>query len=287
MSTLKILFATDGSVDAAAAGRLLEAWPLSGRAEVMALTVVPPIALFSSALISPTSAGWAEVPEIVERESETASGIAEAAAAGLRERGVAVQSVIRHGSPAEEILKAVGEFSSDVVVLGSHGQSRLTQLLIGSVSQNVARHASCSALVVRDGAPAQGRLLLAVDGSPESEPAVRLLARLPLPAGTECTVLHVLEPLLDPTDPRAAQRLAAAEHLVETTAATLANAGYQAVPRVQEGHAAQEILRISREIDASLVAVGARGLTGLREFLLGSVSGRVLRYAPCSVLIAR
>ena len=58
-------------------------------------------------------------------------------------------------------------------------------------------------------------------------------------------------------------------------------------PVVQEGNAAQEILRAAKEIGTDLVVIGARGLSGIREFLLGSVSARVLRYAPCSVLIAR
>jgi nucleotide-binding universal stress UspA family protein len=283
----RILVATDGSDHAAAAERILETWALTGRTHVTVLAVVPPIPLFSSALIGPASAGWAKVPSIVQCEMDAALRIAEAAALRLRERGVTAESIVRSGAPAAEILEVVREFACDLVVLGSHGQTRLTQLLIGSVSQNVAKHAPCSVLVVREGSPEHGPLLLAVDGSSESERATVVLAGLPLPAQKECTVLHVLDPILDPGDPRVAQRLAAAEHLAGRTAKALTASGYQALPRVQEGHAAQEILRIAHETGAGLVVVGARGLTGIREFLLGSVSARVLRYAPCSVLIAR
>jgi nucleotide-binding universal stress UspA family protein len=283
----RILYATDGSGHAAAAGKVLDAWSLAGRAHVTVLTVVPPIPLFSSSLIGPSSAGWAEVPSIVERETEAAMRIAEAAAAPLRERGAAVECAVRHGAPAEEILKLLEELKPDLVLLGSHGQSRLGRLLIGGVSQNVARHAPCSALVVRDREPWRGRFLIAVDGSLQSENAMRLVASLPVPQGQACTVLHVLQPMLEPGDPRIPQREAAAEHLVEKTAVALTGAGYRSVPEVREGHPAQEILRAAREIQTDLIVVGERGLSGIQEFLLGSVSARVLRYAPCSVLIAR
>jgi nucleotide-binding universal stress UspA family protein len=304
----RILFATDGSDHAAAAGRVLEAWSLTGRADVTVMTVVPPIPLFSSALIGPASAGWVAVPEIAEHEAEAAQRIAATAAARLRgpteaQAGPAppsggdpvagVECSVRHGAAAEEILKAVEEIRPDLVVVGSHGQSGLAHLLIGSVSQNVARHASCSALVVREreawrgGRSAAGRWLLAVDGSSASEAAARLAASLPLPPGQSCLVLHVLQPNLEPGDPRGSQRTAAAQHLIEQTAAALTEAGYQTTTQVREGHPAQEIMRAAQEVEADVIVVGARGLTGLQEFLLGSVSARVLRYAPCSVLVAR
>jgi nucleotide-binding universal stress UspA family protein len=300
----RILFATDGSDHAAAAGRVLEAWSLTGRADVTVVTVVPPIPLFSSALIGPASAGWVAVPEIAEHEAEAAQRIAATAAGRLRgpteaqagpapPSGGGVEHSVRFGAAAEEILKAVEELRPDLVVVGSHGQSGLVHLLIGSVSQNVARHASCSALVVREreawrgGRSAAGRWLLAVDGSHPSEAAARLAASLPLPAGQACLVLHVLQPILEPGDPRGSQRMAAAQHLTEKTAATLAEAGYQASTQVREGHPAQEIVRAAQAFEADVIVVGARGLSGLQEFLLGSVSARVLRYATCSVLIAR
>jgi nucleotide-binding universal stress UspA family protein len=304
----RILFATDGSDHAAAAGRVLEAWSLTGRADVTVVTVVPPIPLFSSALIGPASAGWVAVPEIAEHEAEAAERIAATAAARLQGPteaqtgpapppgggpGGGVEHSVRFGAPAEEILKAVEEIRPDLVVVGSHGQSGLAHLLIGSVSQNVARHAACSALVVRErearggGQSAAGRWLLAVDGSQPSEAAARVAASLPLPPGQTWVVLHVLQSILEPGDSRGSQRAAAAQHLIEKTAAALTEAGYQASTQVREGHPAQEIVRAAEEFEADVIVVGARGLSGLQEFLLGSVSARVLRYAACSVLVAR
>ncbi|MDX2229896.1 MAG: universal stress protein [Leptolyngbyaceae cyanobacterium bins.349] len=57
--------------------------------------------------------------------------------------------------------------------------------------------------------------------------------------------------------------------------------------QVRQGQPATEILNCARTIGASLIVVGHRGVGGVRELLLGSVSTAIARYAPCSVLIAR
>jgi len=57
--------------------------------------------------------------------------------------------------------------------------------------------------------------------------------------------------------------------------------------QVRQGRPATEILNCARTIQAGLIAVGHRGIGGMRELLLGSVSTAIARYAPCSVLVAR
>ena len=47
------------------------------------------------------------------------------------------------------------------------------------------------------------------------------------------------------------------------------------------------IIEVALEHDADLIVVGARGLTGLQRFLLGSVSSKLSHHAPCSVMIVR
>ncbi len=56
---------------------------------------------------------------------------------------------------------------------------------------------------------------------------------------------------------------------------------------VRQGRPTTEILNCARTLNAGLIAVGHRGVGGVREMLLGSVSTAIARYAPCSVLIAR
>jgi nucleotide-binding universal stress UspA family protein len=61
------------------------------------------------------------------------------------------------GRPEYAILETAGREGADLVVVGSRGLSRVTRVLLGSVSEHVATHAHCSVLVVRPGAVGAGR----------------------------------------------------------------------------------------------------------------------------------
>jgi len=54
-----------------------------------------------------------------------------------------------------------------------------------------------------------------------------------------------------------------------------------------EGHAVEEILKTARQGDFDLVVNGARGMSRIKELLMGSVSDGVTKHAPCPVLLVR
>jgi nucleotide-binding universal stress UspA family protein len=54
-----------------------------------------------------------------------------------------------------------------------------------------------------------------------------------------------------------------------------------------EGHAVQEIVRVAREGDFDLIVIGARGISHLKEILLGSVTDGVIHHARCPVLVIK
>jgi len=54
-----------------------------------------------------------------------------------------------------------------------------------------------------------------------------------------------------------------------------------------DGAPAEEILRAAERHHVDLIVMGSKGLTGLDRYLLGSVSRKVARHAPCSVLVVR
>jgi len=60
-----------------------------------------------------------------------------------------LKTVIRQGSPAEEILKAAQRIKADVIVTGSHGRHGAQKFLLGSVSSKIVDHAVCDVLVVK------------------------------------------------------------------------------------------------------------------------------------------
>ncbi|MDI6885104.1 MAG: universal stress protein [archaeon] len=61
--------------------------------------------------------------------------------------GVRVSKKLVEGHPAEEIIKVARE--DDLIVMGSKGRTGLDRLLMGSVAENVARHASCPVMIVK------------------------------------------------------------------------------------------------------------------------------------------
>jgi len=66
-----------------------------------------------------------------------------------RSNGVICGMLIRDGQPFVQIIRCAREVKADMIVMGSHGRTRLAQVLIGSVAEKVVRKAPCSVLVVK------------------------------------------------------------------------------------------------------------------------------------------
>ncbi|MBI2620253.1 MAG: universal stress protein [Ignavibacteriales bacterium] len=70
----------------------------------------------------------------------------------LMDRNLVTRSVtieIRHGSPAQEIVKASRDLNTDLVVMCTHGRSGLSHMLMGSVAEKVVRTAACPVLTLK------------------------------------------------------------------------------------------------------------------------------------------
>jgi nucleotide-binding universal stress UspA family protein len=64
-------------------------------------------------------------------------------------------------------------------------------------------------------------------------------------------------------------------------------AGFAVDKHAREGDPAQTIIDVADEHNADLIVVGARGTTGVRRFMLGSVAAKLSHHAPSSLLIVR
>lgn len=67
----------------------------------------------------------------------------------LRSAGFKVTTLIKEGDASSVILDRAETWRADMIVVGSHGREGLDRVLIGSVSEAVARHARCSVEIVR------------------------------------------------------------------------------------------------------------------------------------------
>jgi universal stress protein A len=107
-------------------------------------------------LLSPEMAWAAPATEAAAlRERLYQDGRAKLAdlAATVRESGVPVTTEVRSGPPSQEVVHAAVDYGADLIVMTTHGRTGFSHLLLGSVAEDVIRHAPCPvlALRVRDG----------------------------------------------------------------------------------------------------------------------------------------
>lgn len=146
------------------------------------------------------------------------------------------------------------------------------------------------------------RVLLAVDGSPCSEEAVRTVLDRFRPEDTQVKVLHAVEwmremPLCfqyahgptagDDVVARRNKSFERARELVERVAAQLEFRGFRPSVATPDADPPRAIVGAAREWPADLIVIGSHGRRGLDRLLLGSVAESVVRHAPCSVSIVR
>jgi nucleotide-binding universal stress UspA family protein len=142
------------------------------------------------------------------------------------------------------------------------------------------------------------RIVLPVDGSAHARDVARRLGQLVDAAGAVILLLYVQKPedvttgppWLEPDIRRRHdfERRLEAERIFAAINAALAQQGLTSHGQLMtEGDPADEILKFADEIGADLMAMGSHGRTGVRRFLMGSVSRQVLDHATCPVLIVR
>lgn len=221
---------------------------------------------------------------------ETAAAHAKTVAPGLDVRTRTV-----HAQTASALIAASRH--ADTIVVGSRGLGAVKEAFLGSTSMQLAVHASCPVVVVREVAAGHDptrRVVAGVDGSDLSVQATGYAFEQAAHRGLGLTVLHAW-------DPNVYTSGVAMTVLVDTwneleveqeiiTSAALAGWAekYPDVDvrtHVVQGRPADILIDASQ--GAELVVVGSRGRGGFRGLLLGSVSRNVLDRAHCPVAVVR
>lgn len=192
--------------------------------------------------------------------------------------------------PARALISA--SVDADLLVVGARGLGGFKGMLLGSVSQQCAHHATVPVAVIR-GAEHTGRsnhIVVGIDGSAGSRRALDWALDEARARHATVTVVHAWQPaftggleFVAPIDDETLGLRAK-----DTVEAALAAANTAGLPRPVEtkivtGSPASAILDAAT--DASLAVVGTRGLGGFSALLLGSVSQHVLHHATGPVVV--
>ncbi|MBC7228813.1 MAG: universal stress protein [Actinobacteria bacterium] len=146
----KVLLATDGSQysDKAAsfAARLLGNTPC----KLILLTVFEePVYPMPHDEITPPLEAIPPYEDIHEAFLDDAEALLNDAQAPLLKAGVEVETKVRFGHPAAEILGELEEGGYEMIIMGSHGHGVFGEVQLGSVSYRISHHAKCPVLIVR------------------------------------------------------------------------------------------------------------------------------------------
>ena len=194
--------------------------------------------------------------------------------------------------PAAFILDSAAAVKADLIAMGTHDHSRVTEVFAGSISHRILLHATVPTLIVKGKARPVSRVLLAVEGR---EDAIRLhtwLTSHPFKHPVAVTILSVV-PSLQLLDPLVMGGLEDwseigkryAEQVVNDTAQALAGPDFAVSTDVRPGDPVTTVCEVGNSHD--LIVVGSHGRKGLDRFLLGSVSHGIVHRAGCSVLVVR
>jgi nucleotide-binding universal stress UspA family protein len=215
------------------------------------------------------------------------------------------QCTVHRGNAAEAIIEVAAADKQTLIAMATHGRSGLDRWLLGSVAEKVLRGASNPTLVVRakkEHNPAWEmatltRVIVPLDGSELSArilPHVEALAkhldlevtlfgvyRGSLPAGASGDDFHGRDAFV------AGRRNETVTYL-SLKAEEMKQRGLDKVSfTAKEGLEADEIIKAARETLDTLIAMCTHGRSGVRRWMLGSVTETVVRHSDNPVLVVR
>ncbi len=234
--------------------------------------------------------------QLVDSLKNSAEQEAAEAAQQVRQEhpGLDVQSVVQPGPAAAVVLGHAHDAS--LVVVGSRGGGGFMGMLLGGTSREVATHCAAPTVVVRQGRPSGTRVVVGIDGSPDS---VRALAfAFDVASREELDLLAVHTWDVPPIGAITGVPAPEPPELVREIANTEARAALEELAGFSERYpdvtVEHTILRgspvktlVAQSEDAALLVVGSRGRGGFLGLVLGSVSHGVLHHATCNVAVVR
>ncbi len=285
MTFTKILYPTDFSEGSQQAVRVATRLASEASADLVIVHAwfIPPLAFSMDAPFPP----YVVQDMVDDAQRNLDAAVRDAIAAGAKNTTGQLVS----GVPWSQVVEILEKQAFDLCVIGTHGRTGLSRILVGSVAEMVIRHSPCSVLAVRPDSKVAAfkNVLVPTDFSETATYALDLAGQMVDADGT-ITLLHVLElPVafsgeVAPDFARDLDKKSAAA--LDASAARLKNA--RVTTRSRIGYpGAQTLSTIEHDPNIDLVVMGSHGRTGIKRVIMGSVAEKVVRHARCPVLVAR
>ncbi|MCE5291197.1 MAG: universal stress protein [Nocardiaceae bacterium] len=280
-----IVVRVDQSPAAESAVRWAAADAARHRVGLLLVTALPPAEIYGPALSFPPidlERARSEARDLLR----SATKLAEEAAADLG--GVEVSTQVMRG-PATTALMEQSK-NARMVVVGSRGMGAFGRGIFGSVSSALPRHAHCPVAVVpaREKA-AKGPVVVGIDGTPSSVPAIEIAFDEASTRGVELIAVHAWFDVSDGI-PLAVTwpdvEISANAVLAESLAGWAERYPDVSIKRVAVINRPTRTL-FEESAKADLVVVGSRGRGGFAGMTLGSTSQALLHSVECPIIIAR
>ena len=278
----KILVAVDGSESGKNALRQAFRLATDEKCWITVTSVVPPYEGEIETL------GVKDIKAALRKPCEDA--LAEVEKTAKTER-MLVKTVCEEGEIHERIVDLADAENCNVIVMGRRGFSRIERALVGSVTARVIGHTQRDVLVVPEGATVGWKkIVFATDGSRYSGKATESAISFAKSYGGALSVVSVVDipSEFNAEAPQVVESMVRkAKEYVYNVKKQAEAAGVTCEAFVGEADAYKAITNLAKEQDASMIVVGSHGRTGLRRLLMGSVTEKVIGYAPCPVLVVK
>lgn len=299
---MKVLLAVNGSPYTERVVNAFKSLGFNSGTEVVVMTVVPSFTFLGDITLTRLNSVAVNKKDLHEAQEKKAADIVNSTKEMLKSTGLDITTSICWGKPAEQIIAEARKREVDLLIIGAKGMTDSARFPIGSIAQKVMKYASTNVLIARERNPKIKRILIALDGSRHSNTATGFLVQLPLSVQTHVFPVTVVQSHMEAivktptlnleTNQLILEELKATEEeagrkLLDTAGENFLKKGYKVTPLLLKGEPAEEILNAAETLNPELIIIGARGLTGIEAFFLGSVSQRVARFSKYSVLIVR
>jgi len=228
---------------------------------------------------------------------ETIEGPGEALLVEAREiadnEGVHVLTNLAQGEPFERISAIADDENCDLIVMGRQGVGHFERELMGSVTARVIGYTARNILVVPESFKWDGKwdsILLATDGSPNSAAAYEEVLQIAKDRSARIAVISVFKTDVHNEAVAFAQAAARelemkAQNIVNTFKEQAAGMDIHVETFVKLGEPHQVITALANELGVTAIVMSSYGKTGIKRFLMGSVTQRTIGYADCPVLV--